>query len=375
MAEQILNDPLLFWLFTAFFVATLIQLFYFWVYFSKLTFYREIRLNDDLPPVSVVLTASNQYADLRKNLEHFLNQDYPGFEVVVVIDNSDDGTDELLKEFSKQYEQLHIVELKQKLNWFSGRKFALSLGIKSAKFSTILLSDPACRPESKNWVSEMVSGFRHQTEIVIGYSTYLTESKINRWLRFTAFHDALFYLSMAISGKAFKGIGKNLSYSRDLFYRHKGFSSHYAISAGDDELFVNRAARKANTEVRVSPQSRVLHVRPVSFLKWIQLERTRLRIRRMFRTRHKVLLRIFSVSALSFYGLFAALLATGAPLIAVFGVLALRLISQIIIYSKVLKKLSESRLLLLSPLFEIFIIIADFLLWISIIFSPAKKWA
>lgn len=375
MIEQILNNPLTFWLFAAFIVATLIQLYYFWVYFSKLAFYREIRLNDDLPPVSVVLTASNQYTDLRKNLEHFLTQDYPGFEVVVVIDNSDDGTDELLKDFSKKHEHLHILELKQKLNWFSGRKFALSLGIKSAKFSTILLSDPACRPESKNWISEMMSGFRHQSEIVIGYSTFRTESKINRWLRFTAFHDALFYLSMAISGKAFKGIGKNLSYSRDLFYQHKGFSSHYAISAGDDELFVNRATRKANTEVRVSPQSRVLDVKPVSFIKWIQLERTRLRIRRMFRSRHKLLLRLFSVSALAFYGFFAALLALGAPLLAVLIVLALRLISQLIIYSKVMKKLSESRLLLLSPLFEIFIIIADLILWISIIFTPAKKWA
>lgn len=373
MIEHILSDPLTFWLFAGFVFVLLVQLIYFWGYFSRLAFYKEIRLNDDLPPVSVVLTASNQYNDLQKNLEHFLNQDYPGFEVVVVIDNSDDGTDELLTDFSKKYEHLHIVELKQKLNWFSGRKFALSLGIKSAKFSTILLSDPACRPESKNWISEMVSGYRYQTEIVLGYSTYHTGSKINRWLRFAAFYDALFYLSMAIAGKPFKGIGKNLSYSRDLFYSHKGFSSHYAINAGDDELFVNRASRKLNTEVRVSPHSRVLQVRPLTFAKWLKLEQTRLRIRGLFKFRDRFIIRLFSFTAFVFFGLFAALLILGAPWLLVLIVFGLRLISQMVIFALAGKKLKEENLWLLSPLFEILIILIDLMIWISILWKPGSN--
>ncbi len=375
MIEHILNNPLILWLFVAFLLATIVQLIYFWGYFSKLAFYQETRLNDDLPPVSVVLTASNQYNDLKKNLEHFLTQDYPGYEIVVVLDNSDDGTDELLEDLSKQHEHLHTVELKQKLNWFSGRKFALSLGIKSAKFSTILLSDPVCRPESKTWIREMVSGFKFGTEIVLGYSTFQSPSKINKWLRFNAFYDAMFFLSMAISGRPFKGIGKNLSYSRDLFYRLKGFSSHYAINAGDDELFVNRASAKKNTVVRVSPKSRVIQLKPVSFSGWLKLETTRLRIRRLFNWRHKILIRGFSFSAFAFYGLLAMLLIFNASLILTLSVFALRLVSQMVIAGLTLEKLGEKQLLLFVPFFELALILIDFFIWLILLIVPGRKFA
>jgi glycosyltransferase involved in cell wall biosynthesis len=375
MIDQILNNPLLFWLFIAFALTVVIQLAYFWVYFSRLAFYKMPASSGFTPPVSVVLTASNQYSDLKQNLPYFLTQDYPDFEVVVVIDNSDDDTDELLKDFSRQYENLHIVELKQKLNWFSGRKFALSLGIKSAKYPTILLSDPTCRPGSKFWITEMAAGFEADHEIVLGYSSFKTDSKINKWLRFTAFYDALFYFSKSLAGIPFKGIGKNLGYSRELFYRHKGFSSHYAIHVGDDELFVNRAANRKNTAVKIHPNACINQIKRVSLSGWLKQEATRLRIRKMFRFKDKFSIRIFSSSSFLFFALFVVLLVLKAPIVPVLVFLFLRFISQMIVLSLAMRKLSEKKLLLLAPVFEILLIITDFLIWIYILIGPRPKWS
>lgn len=375
MIEQILNNPVNFWLFIAFTLALIIQLIYFWGYFARLAFYKVPASHGDFPPVSVILTVSNQYNDLKRNLKHFLNQEYPDFEVVVVIDNCDDDTDELLKDFSKHYDNLHIVELKQKLNWFSGRKFALSLGIKSAINPTLLLSDPTCRPETNHWIREMVAGFSGGKEVVIGYATYNTGTKFNKWLRFTAFYDALFYLSKALQGMPFKGIGKNLAYSRDLFYRHKGFSSHYAINVGDDELFVNRAATGKNTKVRICCEARTEQIKPVDFSGWLKNESTRLRIRKMFRFKHKFSIRLFSFTSFLFYALLVALLFFRAPVIPVMAILLLRLISQMIVFGLAMRKLCEKKLLWLSPFLEILIIIADFFIWIYILIGPKPKWS
>lgn len=375
LSFQIPVNPLIFWLLTAFAVATLIQLIYYYGFFSALAFYKNKKVEDALPSVSIVITANNQYNDLHENLPSILSQQYPDFEVVVVIDNSDDGTDELLMDFSRAFDHLKVVELKQKLNWFSGRKFPLSLGIKSAKHDLILLTDPTCKPESREWIKAMAENFSSGKKIVIGYSSFETVSKINKWLRFTAFYDALLYLSMALRGLPVKGIGKNLAYSRPLFYKNKGFSSHYVISEGDDELFVNSTANKQNTIVRISAESAIKQVKKISFSKWMGNEKTRLKIRRFFKLRDRLILRLFSFTSFAFYGLLLILLILKAPILLVLSIFALRFFSQLLIFGFALKKLSEKKLLLLSPVFEILIILIDFILWIGLLFGKKRKWA
>ena len=54
---------------------------------------------------------------------------------------------------------------------------------------------------------------------------------------------------------------------------------------------------------------------------------------------------------------------------------ALRLISLYVIFGLAAKKLTEKRLLLFSPLLEIFLVLVDFLIWLILIFSRKKKWA
>ncbi len=372
---QIPINLLIFWLLLAFALATIVQLVYFWGIFSGLAFFKTKKQSDSFPPVSVVITANNQYNDLQKSLPSFLSQDYPDFEVVVVNDNSDDGSHELLKDFSRKYANLKVVELKQRLNWFSGRKFPLSLGIKSATYDLILLTDPGCIPESNGWIKAMGASFTSGSEIVLGYSTYNTASKINKWLRFAAFYDALLYLSMALRGFPYKGIGKNMGYSRALFYRNKGFSSHYVISAGDDELFVNRAAKKHNTKVEVGEESIIKKVKKTSFSDWLTHEKTRLKIRRFFKFRDRLLIRLFSFTSFAFYGLFGFLIFFKAPLFLLLLIFSLRFISMMLIFAFAQKRLSEKNLILLSPIFEIFLILIDLFIWILLFFNRKKKWS
>ncbi len=371
--EKILQEPTLLVLFIVFAAATFIQLLYLWVLMGRAAFSRKKIVSNTLPPATIVITAHNQISGLEENLLLYLGQDYPNFEVLVVNDNSDDGSSDLLKEYMQIYPRLHVVELTQSLNWFKGKKFPLSLGIKSAKNDLVVITDAWCKPASHLWLKEIASAYKVDTEIVIAYSTYLTPAKINIWLRFWSFVDAVFYFSMAMMGMPFKGVGKNLSYKKKLFYRQKGFISHYNLSVGDDELFINKAATSKNTNWRISNDSVMYSTREITFGAWWKKETTRLLLREYFKPGHRFILSMYAFSQIVFYTLFVVLLLLKAGWIVVLSVFALRFISQLVVFGFALKRFGEKKLLFLSPFFEIFLMFVDSLIWIGLLFKKRKS--
>jgi len=239
-----------------------IQLVYHWAVFSKVAFYKRHarpKLDEELEPVSIVLCARDAYQYLVDLIPALLKQDYPDFEIVVVNDCSDDETEEYLKDLERQESRVKPVQLKQHLNFFNGKKFPLSMGIKSAQNDLIVLTDCNCMPVNDQWLRSVVNRYNNRTEIVIGYSPYVQKkSSLNRIMRFDALQNGLLYLSAALNRHAYMGIGKNLSYRKELFYRNQGFISHYKTSVGDDDLFVNQVATKKNTEVLIDAENGIL---------------------------------------------------------------------------------------------------------------------
>ncbi|MDV7394421.1 hypothetical protein RZS08_23765, partial [Arthrospira platensis SPKY1] len=64
-------------------ITLFIQLFYHWFYFSRLAFHRqrkEFNANPELPAVSIIICARNEYSNLSKNIPIILAQNYHNFE-------------------------------------------------------------------------------------------------------------------------------------------------------------------------------------------------------------------------------------------------------------------------------------------------------
>ncbi|MEJ7677682.1 MAG: glycosyltransferase [Segetibacter sp.] len=119
------------------------------------------------------------------------------------------------------------------------------MGIRSAKYETLLLTDADCVPASEKWMQLMQDGYKPETEIVLGYGAYhKNNGLLNKIIRFETFHSALQYLSYALAGIPYMGVGRNLSYRKDVFLRNKGFSAINHIPGGDDDLFINKVANK-----------------------------------------------------------------------------------------------------------------------------------
>ncbi len=363
-------------LFCAFVLVIIDQLYYYWFVFAKLAFYEMPKGKQNKGAVSVVICAKNEYSNLKKNLPQILDQDYPDFEVIVVNDASDDYTHELLEDMDREYPHLKIVNIRENLNFFSGKKFALSIGIKSAKNDLLLLTDADCYPNSKHWISKMAEPFTSKkVEIVLGYGPYEKKSGLlNTLIRFDTVHVAMQYFSFALKRKTYMGVGRNLAYRKSLFLKSKGFIAHYKLMSGDDDLFINSVSTKTNTRIQIHPDSYTYSEPETTYGKWVNQKRRHLSTAKYYKPKFKLLLGKYAFSQILMYGFFVILLISNYFVLLVLGLLLIRFISQFIIMKKCMNHLKEHNLLLFSPILELMLFLNHFLLSASNVISKQNKW-
>ncbi len=362
--------------FYSFCLVTFIQLFYYLYFFLRLAFHT-IKTETALQayPVSVVICARDEAANLVKNLPGVLNQNYiTAYEVIVVNDNSFDESKYILKEFQSTFKQLQIVEVKQEAQSIPGKKYPLSVGIKAAKHDIILLTDADCVPNSEYWIKKMQGGYKEKTEIVLGYGAYHKEKGfLNKLVRWETFHTALQYFSYAKAGLAYMGVGRNLSYKKSVFFRHKGFSSHKNIISGDDDLFINKAATKNNTAIVIDQDAFTLSKPPESWKHWKRQKTRHYSTAKFYKTSQKILLASYSLTHFLFYPLFVAtiFLVSLKMALIIFGI---RFIFQVLIFYKTMKKLNEQDLFLWFPVFDIWMFFYYLIFSFSLFKKPEKNW-
>ena len=358
-----------------FMIVFLIQLGYYWIIFFRLSRKRDPQPVEKPEGISVVLCAHNEFRHLRETLPAILEQDHPNFEVLVVNHSSDDDTHFLLTHLEERYPNLNTIRVAEDLNFFSGKKFPLSIGIKSAKFDTILLTDADCTPASPFWIRQMQAAYGPKTEIVLGYSPYQHEAGLlNRLIRFDTAHNAMQYLSYSLTGVPYMGVGRNLSYKREVFYRNQGFISHYRIRSGDDDLFINSVAKRSNTSVTIHPESFTRSDPKRSLGDWIIQKKRHLSTSRHYKFRHKFLLGLYSLTQLLFYGLFILMLALNWSVIPVAGIFLLRLVSQYIVFTRCLRKLGEKDLAVFIPFYEILLLLFNAGVLVSNMVKKSSRW-
>ncbi|MFM7767191.1 MAG: glycosyltransferase, partial [Bacteroidota bacterium] len=338
-------------------VALLIQFGHLFFRFARVAFHKPSNLNNSIEPVSVIICARNELKNLQQFLDSVLNQNYPEYQVVVVNDCSWDESEKYLDEMAIKYPQLKIVTIREQEKYIHGKKFAVSLGVKAAAHDLLLLTDADCKPVSPDWINRMASAYMSGTEIVVGYGAYMKYGGfLNRLIRFDTVFSAIQYLSAAMAGKAYMGVGRNLSYRKSLFFKNKGFAKHNHILSGDDDLFVNETARKDNVMVQMHPDSFTLSVPQNSFGAWFRQKRRHQSTSAHYKSVHRLQIGSLFFSHLVYMLVTALLLAVGFQPYWVIGVFGFWLLARMIIFGMSMKKLGELDNLWMLPIF-------DFVIW------------
>jgi cellulose synthase/poly-beta-1,6-N-acetylglucosamine synthase-like glycosyltransferase len=367
----------LFYLALLFALTSLILLLYYFIVFSRFAFSslpKNKKEEYKTEAVSVIICARNESHLLEKHLPAFLSQDYPNYEVIVVDDNSNDETEEVIKNFQQNNAHLRYLRLEnENKNFFKGKKFPLALGIKEAKNEYLLLSDADCVPASDQWLRQMQSHFSDKKEIVLGYGKYKkTKGFLNACIRFETIHTAIQYFSYALIKMPYMGVGRNLAYKKSLFLKNKGFSSHYHIISGDDDLFINQSSTSSNVAIEFSKEAHTISIPKKTWKTWINQKRRHFLSGKYYKNKHKFFLLTYAFSLFVFYLSFIILMAFTYNIALVLALFIIKQIAYLIIFKKSMIRLNESKLLLISPLIEFFLV---FLLPIIIATTRNKKTA
>ena len=334
-----------------------IQVYYILFVYGKLAAYRitEPVADQEMPPISIIISAYNEQENLKKFLPLILQQDYPEFEVVVVNDCSDDETPWLLRDLATQYTHLKVIDIGEHIRLKHTKKFTLTIGIKAAKHAHLVFTDADCEPASTQWLRNTVTPFAEGKEIILGYSPYFKHSGLlNKLIRFETTHTAMTYLSYALKGDPYMGVGRNLAYTKALFYKGKGFNAHMHIKSGDDDLFVNQNSTALNTGIAISPDAHMYSVPKLTWKSYYKQKARHAGASVMYKSRHKWMLATQLLSAILFYvSLIVSFVLLPSLWYIPLALYLLRLIAQYSVYSYSFRKLAVRDLLLWLPLLDI----------------------
>lgn len=343
-------------LFALFQLCLIVQLYFLIGKYNRLRAYKSTASDEPATlPISVIISARNEARNLGQFLPAILTQDYPDYEVIVINDCSSDGSDIILMDLQEKYSRLKVVTLTEHDRFKTGKKFAITMGIKAAAHEHMLFTDADCTPASDQWIRLMTRNFTGNTEIIIGYSPYTrTGGLLNTFVRFETLKTAINYLSSALAGDAYMGVGRNLAYTKTLFFKSKGFASHMHLLSGDDDLFVNQNATANNVTIEIDQDAFTYSPAKTTLSGWYRQKKRHTGVGKYYKGSHRRMLTFDALTGFIYYILLIiSFIFNYEPLLAL-GLFVLRLGIQYIMYVRIFKKLNAKDLLFYLPFLDLF---------------------
>jgi cellulose synthase/poly-beta-1,6-N-acetylglucosamine synthase-like glycosyltransferase len=338
-----------------FIVSASVQALYYLVFYLRLALHKTKSATKALPPVTVLICARDESNNLRKHLPAICTQDYPAdYEVLVVNDLSEDDTMETLFDLGRQHERLDYRTIPTQAKVLQGKKFALTIGVKAAKYPNIVLTDADCYPSSPFWLQRVASCFSEQKQIVLGYGAYeKRDGLLNKIIRYETFVSGLNYMSFALAGTPYMGVGRNLAYTRETFFSTNVFVKNPTLASGDDDLLVNATANGKNTAVCLDKEGFTVSEPKLSWDEWLFQKRRHVGTATHYKFFHRVLLFLYQFAHVLFYLSLLLMLLYSRDFVLIGSVFGARLLLTSVVNYFAMKKLNSADLWLYSPLFDL----------------------
>lgn len=189
--------------------------------------------------VTVVVAMRNEAGNIARLLHDLCRQEDDALEIILVDDRSEDDTLTIAQATRALYPHRRISLLTPDEG--TGKKNALTYGIKHAQGDVILTTDADCRV-GPNWVASLRPWFgREEVKFVLG------GVKIQAAGSFWAAMQALEFSSLIATGAAtlWWGVpsmcnGANLAYRRAVFLEVGGYEGNAHVPSGDDEFLLRK---------------------------------------------------------------------------------------------------------------------------------------
>lgn len=223
--------------------------------------------------VSVIIPFRNEARHLEELVRTLGQQAYPHFEVIFVNDYSTDASEQLLAEL---LDDVGFDYQLLSLGGATGKKAAISQGVRVAKGEIILTTDADC-VFTEHWIERMVGAFTDDTiQMVSGPVKLVGGSLFQKWQQME-FSVLIATGAAGISWqKPSMANGANLAYRKSVFQAVSGFDGVDAIASGDDELLMMKVHKVHPGSIRfVKEQDAVVTTEALGG--WAEFRNQRLR--------------------------------------------------------------------------------------------------
>ncbi|MFK7970726.1 MAG: glycosyltransferase [Bacteroidia bacterium] len=305
-----------------------------------------------LPPLSVVIAARNEEANLAQHLPSILQQLYPEFEIVIALDRCSDESEQVLTTFAEYYPNLRWFVIDETPTGWAPKKWALSQAIATAKYPSLVCTDADCSVES-NWLIQHGLAFGTGNQLVVGLGMYTQyPGMLNRFIRYETAYTALQYVGAAGQGKAYMGVGRNMGYHRSLYDEAGGFTHFRTQLSGDDDLLVNHSKSASQCAVIISVGSRTWSEPKRTIRSWMRQKGRHFSASARYTAKSKIVLTAFHASQIGLYGLLALFLLAGGQILTGVGLYLGYLLGSWYIFSLFAIRIGQADLIKAFPILD-----------------------
>ncbi|MFW5761078.1 MAG: glycosyltransferase [Cyclobacteriaceae bacterium] len=198
--------------------------------------------------VTVIIPVRNESSNIQYLLKDLQEQKYPHqlMEVIVVNDNSSDGTEGKVQNMINQVDyHLRVFNLELPIA-FSGssKKLAISQAIAKAKGEIIVTTDGDCRVRD-NWLLHLIYPIQENEAVFVAGPVAFTDEK-NYFQKLQTIEFSSLIISGAVAISLHRPTmcnGANLAYRKDAFRRVNGYQGNEGIASGDDEFLLQKISK------------------------------------------------------------------------------------------------------------------------------------
>lgn len=205
-------------------------------------------------PVTVLVPARNEEQNIGRCLESLVCQSYPQalFEIIVIDDDSQDRTAEIVQGYCRQYANVRLISLGRCPAGVAPKKRALQFGVDAALGEIIFTTDADCVAPPQ-WIEQMIAYFEKDVGMVVGWVLFAPDQLTS------LFHNiqALEFLGLTAAGMGSIGLGEpiiangaNLAFRKTTFREVHGYRDEQHIISGDDDLLLQKIDRMTNWKIR-----------------------------------------------------------------------------------------------------------------------------
>lgn len=335
----------------------------------------------DPQPVTIIICAKNEAANLRNNLPAIMAQRYSNasgismYKVIVVNDASDDDTAGVLEGFRALHHNLSIIHISSsEKRTLPGKKYALSKALAITDGNFLLLTDADCQPASDAWLTQMVVPLHKGKQLVAGFGAYNANgSIINAFIRWETLHTFIQYTCYALSGRPYMAVGRNLACTKAAMQKAQQSPAWALLPSGDDDLLINAVADGNNMVIVANPTAITLSPAKATWADWLKQKQRHVSTGKYYKTGTKLLLGVYALTHCVAWLCFLLLLCSHEWQLAL-GVMATRLLINMLIQQRASSITGQRNHIFLFILADIGWMMYNFVLSPYILLKNKQKW-